>query len=457
MGMLQKLVHVLRKLDPENKGWRKRQESQAKAIDSSPVREEALKAIQRAFARDNDDYGRKLYLIERCLYGVDIQPIAVQIAKLRFFISLVVDQTIDPQEENYGILPLPNLETKVVAANSLLGLHRGQLLLGSNEVKRLEGELQKVRHDYFTARSYKRKKELRKEDKQLCRELATELETSGECTPFDAHRLAGWNPYDTNTYAQFFDPGWMFGLASKDHGGVFDIVIGNPPYVRQEELKKQSVVGSDGKEQPLKDALKDQYECFTGTADLYVYFFERSLQLLKKGGVLSFITSNKWFRAAYGERLRTYLAYASRPRVVLDFGDAPVFTAIAYPSILVTQKTRSVELGQLPKKITAENGQSRVMTWTPGPEGVPRGGKVRAVPHGGWILQRLALHEAKTRKAALFSLGVIHPRHLRGRSFKYSSIRWSSSSAISSKEDCFGWSLRTNPLVFSFVPRSQEW
>jgi REP element-mobilizing transposase RayT len=368
MGMLQKLAHVLKKLDPENKGWRKRQEKAARAIESSTAREEAVKAIQRAFARDNDDYGRKLYLIENCLYGVDIQPIAVQIAKLRFFISLVVDQSIDPHEENYGILPLPNLETKVVAANTLLGLHRGQLLLGSNEVKRLEGELQKVRHDYFTARSYKRKKDLRKEDKRLCDELAKALEASGECTPYDAKRLAGWNPYDTNTHAPFFDPGWMFGLASKNHDGVFDVVIGNPPYVRQEELKNQTVKGSDGKDKPLKDALKGQYECFTGTADLYVYFFERSLQLLHPGGVLSFITSNKYFRAAYGERLRTYLAYATRPSVMLDFGDAPVFTSIAYPAIIVAQKTRSVELGKLPKKMDAQDWESQVMTWTPGPD-----------------------------------------------------------------------------------------
>ena len=167
-------------------------------------------------------------------------------------------------------------------------------------------------------------------------------------------------------------------------GAVFDIVIGNPPYVRQEELKNQTVIGSDGKPRPLKDALKGQYECFTGTADLYVYFFERSLQLLRTGGVLSFITSNKYFRAGYGERLRTYLAYATRPSVVLDFGDAPVFTSIAYPAILVTQKTRSVELGQLPKSLgrdgppgrPQENGRlgeaslpaSRVMTWTPGPD-----------------------------------------------------------------------------------------
>jgi hypothetical protein len=379
MGMLQKLVHVLRKLDPENKGWQERQEKAAQAIESSIAREEALKAIQRAFARDNDDYGRKLYLIENCLYGVDIQPIAVQIAKLRFFISLVVDQSIDPKEENYGILPLPNLETKVVAANTLLGLQRGQLLLGSTEVKRLESELQKARHDYFTARSYKRKKELKAQDKRLCDELAQVLADSGECTPYDAKRLAGWNPYDTNTHASFFDPGWMFGLPSRNHDGVFDIVIGNPPYVRQEELKNQTVIGSDGKTQPLKDALKDQYECYTGTADLYVYFFERSLQLLRTGGILSFITSNKYFRAGYGERLRTYLAYATRPSVALDFGDAPVFTSIAYPAILVTQKTRHVEKGQLPsskgptgilhpKNLPPEDWQSLVMTWMPGPD-----------------------------------------------------------------------------------------
>ncbi len=368
MGMLQKLAHVLKKLDPNNQGWRQRQEAAAEAIESGIARAEALKAIRRAFARDNDDYGRKLYLIENCLYGVDIQPIAVQIAKLRFFISLVCDQAIDPAEENYGILPLPNLETKVVAANTLLGLHRGQLLLGSTDVKRLENELQKVRHDYFTARSYKRKKELRKEDKRLCSDLSKALESSGECTPYDSKRLAGWNPYDTNASAPFFDPGWMFGLASSDHDGVFDVVIGNPPYVRQEELKNQTVKGSDGKDKPLKDALKGQYECFTGTADLYVFFFERSFQLLRVGGVLSFITSNKYFRAAYGERLRTYLAHASRPSTILDFGEAPVFTAVVEPSIVITQKTRVVELGQLPRKVEAQDWQSRVMTWTPGPD-----------------------------------------------------------------------------------------
>jgi MoxR-like ATPase len=414
MGLLQKLVHLLKKLDPENEGWRARQTAAAEAIESAPARQAATNAIVRAFARDDDDYGRKLYLIENCLYGVDIQPIAVQIAKLRFFIALVVDQPIVEEEPNYGILPLPNLETKIVAANTLLGLRRGQLMLGSNEVRALERQLQQIRHDYFTARRYADKKDLRARDRELCRQLATALANSGECTPADAQRLADWNPYDTNREASFFDPGWMFGLAvgrqrpsaatlrgnmaaiinqtagqlelgsaPVDHGAGngFDLILGNPPYVRQEELKNVSVQDSAGRPRPLKHVLKEQYECFTGTADLYVYFIERSLQLLRTGGVLSFITSNKYFRAAYGERLRTYLLYATRPRVILDFGDAPLFTAIAYPCVLVVQKTRAVEKGKLPpsEKFASEAtfGQLisnetaaasiRVFPWTPGP------------------------------------------------------------------------------------------
>lgn len=84
MGMLQKLVHVLRKLDPNNTGWKRRQEIALNHITSASAREQARLAVERAFSRNNDDYGRKLYLIENCLYGVDIQPIACQIAKLRF-------------------------------------------------------------------------------------------------------------------------------------------------------------------------------------------------------------------------------------------------------------------------------------------------------------------------------------------------------------------------------------
>jgi hypothetical protein len=387
IGMLQKLGHILRKLDRENRGWRRRQEAAIAHIESPPAREDARRAFERAFAHDNNDYGRKLYLIEKCLYGVDIQPIACQIAKLRFFIALIVDQSIDPNEANYGILPLPNLETKVVAADTLLGFRPGQLRLDDERVRSLEEELKQVRHDYFTVRRYRDKRALHARDRELCADLARMLAGSGDFTPYDTQRIAEWNPYRTNMHASFFDPAWMFGLhpTGDQDGGVFDIVIGNPPYVRQEQLRGFTVTGSDGQPHPLKEALKERYECYTGAADLYVYFFERSLQLLRVGGVLSFITSNKYMRAAYGEKLRAYLAYASHPHAILDFGDSPVFTSIAYPCILIAEKVRHVGHGQLPNPATFEQASrleqllvepdrtARVQTWNPGKD-------VRAFP-----------------------------------------------------------------------------
>jgi adenine-specific DNA-methyltransferase len=77
-----------------------------------------------------------------------------------------------------------------------------------------------------------------------------------------------------------------------------------------------------------------------GRVDLYVYFFERALKLLKPDGVLTYICSNKYFRANYGEKLRNLLSQKTRIQTLIDFGDAPVFTAIAYPSIIITQQSR---------------------------------------------------------------------------------------------------------------------
>ncbi|RME56836.1 MAG: hypothetical protein D6795_00620, partial [Deltaproteobacteria bacterium] len=371
IGMLQKLVSLLRKLDPDNAGWRRRQEAALDRIESPPAREAARRAIERAFARDNDDYGRKLYLIENCLYGVDIQPIAVQIARLRCFIALIVDQAIDPDAPNRGILPLPNLETKLVAANALLGLKGGQLRLGNERVRRLEAALMAVRHDYFTARRYREKKALRIRDQQLRNELAQALESTGAFTPYDTERIVEWNPYQAQRAASFFDPAWMFGLLSPGNDGVFDIVIGNPPYVRQEQLKHLTVTDSRGETRPLKQVLRELYACYTGTADLYVYFFERAIRLLRTGGTLAFITSNKYMRAAYGAKLRAYLAYTTALRIILDFGDADVFTSIAYPAIVVAEKTRHVERVQFPSASTLERhlGSApnvlRILAWNP--------------------------------------------------------------------------------------------
>ncbi|MGV0024558.1 Eco57I restriction-modification methylase domain-containing protein [Phormidesmis priestleyi] len=339
MGILQKLVFILRKLDPNNERWKQQQREReikpvlddirlAKRINYDAAREEAirqleeqLQKIETDFTTNEMDYPRKLFLIENCIYGVDIQPVAVQISKLRFFISLIVEQTVNDDALNRGILPLPNLETKFIAANTLMGIERpAQLLLRNLDIEEREKQLKDVRHEFFKARTPATKQKYRDLDRDLRLEISGLLKTDG-WSDQTADLLAKWEPYNQNASAEFFDPDWMFGVSDG-----FDVAIANPPYVRQESIKE------------LKPAFKERYECFKGTADLYVYFYERAVNLLKDNGVLTYISSNKYFRAAYGEKLRQFLASQTTICQVIDFGDAPVFTAIAYPTIVTAMK-----------------------------------------------------------------------------------------------------------------------
>ncbi len=304
MGILHKLVFILAKLDPRNDQWRQRQIAKvqnlinmAEEIDDSTVRRNTLRDLEReidnineAFERNELDYGRKLYLIENCIYGVDIQPIAVQIAKLRFFISLVVDQRIDDTQENRGVRPLPNLETKFVAGDTLIGVDKPkQQTLRNPEIDTKEKELSEIRRKHFTARTPRTKDKYRQLDKQIRSEISKLLRRDGfpnETT----EKIANWDPYNQNAVADFFDAEWMFGITEG-----FDVVIGNPPYVRQEKIKH------------LKPTLKKHYTCYTGAADLYVYFYERGLQLLSPSGIHTFICSNSWLDVNYGAPLQKYL------------------------------------------------------------------------------------------------------------------------------------------------------
>ena len=181
MGILHKLVHILSKLDKDNNQWRAIQKKKAQVeIDEAlnekdkEIRQQKLIEIDENFENNASDYGRKLYLIENCIYGVDIQSIAVQISKLRFFISLVVDQREKPGSSNRGLKPLPNLETKFVAANTLIGLDRPAALDFRNEkIKQLEDELKDNRHLHFNAKTRRVKAKYQKKDKALREEIAS--------------------------------------------------------------------------------------------------------------------------------------------------------------------------------------------------------------------------------------------------------------------------------------------
>lgn len=190
---------------------------------------------------------------------MDIQPITVQIAKLRFFISLIVDQKVNRNAKNLGIRPLPNLETKFVAANTLIGIERPhQLSLRNTQIDVKEKQLRDVRERHFNARTPVTKKKYRERDAALRKELTDLLESDG-FKPEAIRLMASWDPYDQNKFAGFFDSEWMFGWQKG-----FDVVIGNPPYVLlQDKIKDES---------QLK-YFKTVYRVVSYKVDLYHLFF----------------------------------------------------------------------------------------------------------------------------------------------------------------------------------------
>ena len=379
MGLLQKLIHVLHRLDPDNARWkaqnRRPLELRLAAAKQTPdpsrreteieEAEAALAKLDRDFSDANKpDYARKLYLIDKCLFGVDIQPIAVQIAKLRFFISLIVSQKIDRTQDNANITALPNLETKLVAANSLIPIVRGKAdLFRNTKIAEKEAELRAMNARYFSARTAKTKRLRREDIARLRDELAELLKSDRGLPEEDAKLMAAWDPFDQNAAAPFFDPEWMFGLQAPEtpftdkdayRVGPFDLVIGNPPYVRQEAIKDQKPAFEKhygGKEKGVPTG------AYAGTADLFVYFIQRGVELLNPGGAFAYITSNKWYRAKYGTNLRGWMNRQTELRRIVDFGDAEVFDAIAYPTIIIATRRDA------PVQQPDANDRLRVMNW----------------------------------------------------------------------------------------------
>ncbi|HAS51932.1 MAG TPA: restriction endonuclease [Gammaproteobacteria bacterium] len=259
-------------------------------------------------ATERTAYHFKRHAIQNSLYGVDIDIGAVEIAKLRLWLSLVVDE-----EDVQQIKPLPNLDYKVVAGNSLLGVEKN--LFNDEYFKQLEALKPKFGDESNRVKRAQFKKQIDSFINKL---------TQGR---------------------EIFDFEIYFSEVFHTKGG-FDVVVGNPPYVRQEEIKH------------LKPLLKPLYACFTGTADLFTYFYERGINLLHNGGQFAFITSNKWYRSGYGEKLRGWLTKNTRIHELIDFGDAPVFEAMAYPTIVRLERV-------------AQNQQNMdtsfwALTWKPG-------------------------------------------------------------------------------------------
>ncbi|RMF97982.1 MAG: class I SAM-dependent DNA methyltransferase [Candidatus Schekmanbacteria bacterium] len=384
MGALNKMVFILGKIDPQNELWKEAQLKAAEAIPDPQVRRNTKEQIEELFQGKNADYGRKLYLIQKCIYGVDIQQIAVEIAKLRFFISLLVDEKIDKNKNNWGIEPLPNLDFKIMQGNSLisefLGIdfdngqakreQAGRRMLLVEKEDRLIKEFEQKKIDYQNESDKDNKARLKKEVEDLMiRIFETKIkkqksdyfrrmeEIERKCAVFpnrktreeaikkEKQKLAQTTGFDLerieeqlrevtskNKAKPFFPWKLYFAEVFAEKGG-FDIVIANPPYIQLQKAVNDK--------QHYADLYKDAgYETFDRRGDIYCLFYELGIKLLRPNGILTYISSNKWMRAGYGDKLRRFFTKYN-PLILIDLGPNVFESATVDTNILILQKAEN--------------------------------------------------------------------------------------------------------------------
>lgn len=256
-----------------------------------------------------DSYTTKLDVIKNNIHGVDIEPMAVEISRLRAWLSIIVDEDADSKK----IQPLPNLDFKFVCANSLIPLKKE----ASGLFDTVRGDdLIEIRDRYFNARSKNSKENLRSKYEKLIGKGSAKNMFSSEYQK----QLESYLPFDSENVTQFFDSEFMFGVEG------FDIVIGNPPYIRVQEI-----------DESLSEKYKEIYYSATGSYDIYVLFVENGLLMVKPEGILNYIMPHKWINSTYGAGLRDITK--NKVKKIISFGAYQVFTASAYTSLIWFQNS----------------------------------------------------------------------------------------------------------------------
>lgn len=319
MGALQKIVYVLQRVDPDAQLWFNKQ-----IANTAP---EIRRVIEREFKHKNFDYIRKLGIIRENIYGVDIQTIAIEISRLRCFLTLVVDERIDDSLENRGIEPLPNLDFKFVVANSLISLKNGQETT-EGLFKDQEGidRLKSVREQYFNATNserYRLQNEFSNIQKQM---LDRMIQLGGKIASDEmTHKLSLWEPF-SNKLTSWFDSEWMFGIEDG-----FDIVIANPPYIK--EYVHRSVFNG------LRDS-----PYYQGKMDLWYLFACKGIDLAKsESGIISFIAQNNWVTSFGASKMRNKVVSDTQIMSLIDFGDFKIFQAGIQTMVMIFKKNQSVD------------------------------------------------------------------------------------------------------------------
>jgi len=327
MGILQKMLLILQKVDPESEWWLDKMLSRI-----------GNKALEKKLKVENVNYIHKLGIIQNAIFGVDIQPIAVEISKLRFFLSLIVDEKVNDAKENRGIEPLPNLEFKFVCTNSLIGLPKqgkSPDQLFETEDTQSINELKDFRDEYLRCYGIEKEKiqiKFLKTQKKMVdfywqRVLRPQADLHGnkrevkkQEEPEFTRMLSSWDPFSDET-AGWFDSEWMFGI--KDG---FDIVIANPPYVNISNLNKID-----------RETYKKLFLVTKNKVDLYAFFIEAGSRFLKNQGILTYIIPHTWKATTSFSRLRELIFKNFELQKIAELS-CGVFDATVKPVVIVLQK-----------------------------------------------------------------------------------------------------------------------
>jgi hypothetical protein len=285
IGILQKVVFLLQEIDPSADLWFD------KALENiGPL---LRNEFQEKFTSGSLDYIRKLILINNSIHGVDIQPIAVEIARLRCFLSLIIDEAVNDDEANRGIHPLPNLEFKFVIANTLKRFE-SRTSAWDVEVREVIPKFEAVINEYFSAKP-KQREILKKELKKLQDEIYKRASMNAEVQK-NYLSLYSWEPFE-NKPADAFDYRWMFGVKEG-----FDIVIGNPPY------KSSGLRDLKGMSAEETAFYKTNYpNSAEYKINLYAVFMEYAIRACKENGVSSLIVPDSFLLGRYFSKIRQYI------------------------------------------------------------------------------------------------------------------------------------------------------
>ena len=295
IGILQKIVKLLDLIDPNAEIWFNLQS----------------KEFQEKHKNRDKNYIRKLSIIKNSIYGIDNHSIAIEITKLRAFLSLIVDEKVIDSKYNRGIEPLPNLEFKFICANTLLSKEH----TFSSEINQ---KMKLLKNKYFDATDTEKSNIINEYKKLLS------IDNS----------LISYDPFNPIYVAQEVDLNLMFDISKK-----FDLVIGNPPYMRIQSIDKT-----------ISEIYKKHYISATGSYDLYVIFAERALDLISNQGIINFIMPDRWINSAFGKGLRQKAH--QKIYQLISFKDYQVFNASTYTSLIFLKNdTKKINYLQLNKDL----------------------------------------------------------------------------------------------------------